>query len=258
MVNGEQVNISGVGGNTAANNTAGNPFWTIANVTGTTFQLVGSSGNGTYTTGGNFGVSQFGDDPIEVLPGGNILAGYFNGPQTYIYNPTTNTWTQTGTTKLRNDSSDEETWVKLPDGSILSYDINGSINAGTFKAQRYIPSMDKWVDASNLDPVNPPGLLSDGSPAASPAFSNPGDLEGAELGPAFVLPNGNAIFFGGNGATAIYNPTTDIWSAGPNQPSQPFSSTISGATNVSGTISGASNASPLVSFNTSSTAGLFG
>lgn len=26
--------------------------------------------------------SQYGDDPTEVLPNGNILAGYFNGPQT--------------------------------------------------------------------------------------------------------------------------------------------------------------------------------
>ncbi len=75
------------------------------------------------------------------------------------------------------------------------------------------------------------------------------------MGPAFLLPNGNAIFFGGNGHTAIYDPTTNLWSAGPNQPTQPFSSTISGATNVSGTIAGVSNTSPMV-VTTSSTAGM--
>ncbi len=163
LYNGEQVTISGILGNTAANAT-----WTIANLASTTFTLTGSTGNGAYTSGGTFGVSQYGDDPLEVLPGGNILAGWFNGPNTYIYDPATNTWTQTGS-KLRGDASDEETWMKLPDGSILSYDIFGSVNAGAFKAQRYIPSTGTWVDASNVDPTNPPSLLSDGPPPASGA-----------------------------------------------------------------------------------------
>ena len=77
----------------------------------------------------NFPQTQFGDDPSEVLPNGTVLAGYLSGPQTYVYNPTTNTWTATGT-KLLNDRSDEETWVKLPDGSILSYDIFASPSTG--------------------------------------------------------------------------------------------------------------------------------
>ena len=45
-------------------------------------------------------ISQFGDDPITVLPNGQVLAGYFNGPQTYIYNPATNSWRQTTGDKL--------------------------------------------------------------------------------------------------------------------------------------------------------------
>ncbi len=249
LTNGEKVTIGGVLGNTAANGT-----WTIAGLTPTTFTLTGSTGNGAYTSGGNFGVSQFGDDPIEVLPNGTVLVGWFNGPQTYIYNPTTDTWTQTGS-KLRGDASDEETWLKLPDGSILSYDIFGSVNAGAFKAERYVPATGTWVDASNLDGSNPPSLLSDGPPAASPALPNPGYLQGAELGPAFLLPNGNAMFFGGNGHTAIYNPTTNLWSAGPDMPTKPVSSTISGATNVSGSVTGASNATPIV-ITTTSTAGM--
>ena len=54
--------------------------------------------------------------------GAKILAGYLSGPQTYLYNIASNTWTQTGT-KKNNDRSDEEGWVKLPDDSILSYDV---------------------------------------------------------------------------------------------------------------------------------------
>ncbi len=231
---GEQVTISGVGGNTAANGT-----FTISNITGTSFDLNGTTGNGAYTSGGSWSAfkSQYGDDPIEVLGNGDVLAGYFNSPTTYLYNPTTNTWTTTANTKLHNDRSDEETWLKLADGSILSYDIYAS-SSGTFQAQRYVPSTGLWTDASGIDGANPPSILSD--PGSAP---NGG--EGAELGPAFLLPNGNAIFFGANGNTAIYNPTTNQWSAGPAEPSK----------NFSGSITGASNAGP-ITITTGSTAGL--
>ncbi len=47
LVTGEVVTISGVGGNTAANGT-----FTITVLSATTFQLNGSTGNGTYTSGG--------------------------------------------------------------------------------------------------------------------------------------------------------------------------------------------------------------
>src|SRR5207244_45089 len=77
----------------------------------------------------NFPVSNFGDDPTATLPDGTILAGYIFGKQTYLYDPATNSWSQTSS-KLRNDKSDEENWVKLPDGSILSYDIFASESTG--------------------------------------------------------------------------------------------------------------------------------
>src|SRR5262245_2959511 len=98
--------------------------------------------------------SQFGDDPIKILPNGDILAGWFAGPDTFVYNPTTNTWRTTTGPKLRGDRSDEEPWTKLPDGSILSYDIFSSITTGVFHAQRFDPAQDIWVDASNVDPNN--------------------------------------------------------------------------------------------------------
>jgi hypothetical protein len=170
LANGETVILSGVGGNTAANNT-----FTIAGLTATSFNLVGSTGNGAYTGGGTWAAS-----------------------------------------KVRGDRSDEESWVKLPDNSILSYDIFGSEGVAptpTFKAQRYIPSQNRWVDASNLSGANPPGLLSTSA-------------VGQEMGPAFLLPSGllpdgrQVIVFGGNGNTAYYNPSTDIWSAGPAEPTR--------------------------------------
>lgn len=58
LLNGDKVYIEGVVGNTAANTptsgpNAGKP-WTIANVTTNTFELVGSSGNAPYISGGSW------------------------------------------------------------------------------------------------------------------------------------------------------------------------------------------------------------
>jgi len=220
LQNGMQVTISGVGGNTAANGT-----FTVANVGGSSFDLVGSTGNGSYTSGGSWSafVPQYGDDPIVVLqpdashPNGQILAGYFNNTNTYRFDPAApsgSQWTQTAGGKLHGDRSDEETWVKLKDGSILSYDVFSSMG-GPFQAQRYIPAQDKWVDASTLDGANPPSVLSD---PATPDGSGNFNGQGAEMGPGFLMTNGNVVFFGANGNTAIYNPTTDKWSAGPLEP----------------------------------------
>ncbi len=52
--NGDTVLIGGVEGNTAANG-----YWTVANITGTTFELAGSTGNGTYIS--STGVAEAGD-----------------------------------------------------------------------------------------------------------------------------------------------------------------------------------------------------
>ena len=144
----------------------------------------------------NFPNGSFGDDPTAVLPNGNILTGYLSGAQTYIYNPSTNVWTQAGT-KLRNDRSDEEGWVKLPDGSVLSYDIFSSNSTGVGHAQRYIPSSNTWVDAGIV-----PVLLSSGA-------------VGSELGPGLLLPDGRVLYLGANGNTAYYTPSTNSWTAGP-------------------------------------------
>jgi hypothetical protein len=147
----------------------------------------------------NFPQSQYGDDPTELLPDGRVLAGYWNGAQTYIYNPSTNSWSSTGT-KLRSDPSDEETWVKLPDDSILSYDV-WTESGGTGHGQRYVPSSGTWVDTGNV-----PTTLSGGS-----AF-------GFELGGAVRLPDGRIWFLGANSHTAFYTPSTNSWTAGPSIP----------------------------------------
>jgi|GEM_PF-3499000 len=173
------------------------------------------AGTWTYTASVPTPDSLFGDDPITVLPDGKLLAGYYASTQTYIYDPATDTWSSTGN-KLHGDQSDEESWVTLPDGSVLSYDVFGSANSGTFEAQRYIPSTGTWVDASNLSTTNPPSVMSSNN-------------EGFELGPAFLLSDGRVFYAGANGHTAFYDIATNTWSAGPDLPGGSVSADAPGA-----------------------------
>jgi VCBS repeat-containing protein len=147
----------------------------------------------------NFPQSQFGDDPTMLLGNGKILCGYLSGTQTYLYNPANNTWAATGP-KRDSDRSDEETWVLLPDGSVLSYDVFGSPASGAGHAQKYVPASGTWVDAGA-----PPAPLSSSA-------------VGFELGPATLLPDGRVFQVGGNSNTALYNPGTNTWTAGPSLP----------------------------------------
>src|SRR5207253_3911619 len=49
-----------------------------------------------WTNISNFPLNHFGDDPTEVVSNGRVLGGYFYGPETYLYDPATNTWSATG------------------------------------------------------------------------------------------------------------------------------------------------------------------
>ena len=137
----------------------------------------------------SFPQSVLGDAPSEALPNGQVLVGYIGGPQTYIYNPAINRWTLAANLQ-GGDESREESWGKLPDGSILSYSITASIHTGVSQAQRYVPALREWVTAG-IVPV--------------PLSSN---AVGSEIGPAFLLPSGRVFFLGGNSNTALYQPST--------------------------------------------------
>ena len=54
-----------------------------------------------------------------------VLAGSITGPNTYIYDSHTDSWSP-GPTKLYGDSNNHESWTLLPDGSILCYDVNSN------------------------------------------------------------------------------------------------------------------------------------
>ncbi len=146
------------------------------------------------------GVSTYINDCMsELLPDGTVMQNFdqgsvffsFNG--NLIYNPVTNTF---DTTDRCIESQEEGEWVKLPDGSFLAVDANSQ------NSERYIPSLGQWIPDDTL-----PVML------WSPDI---------ELGPGVLLPDGRAMFFGGNGATAFYTPSGSVspgtWAAGPALP----------------------------------------
>jgi hypothetical protein len=137
--------------------------------------------------------ADIGDISSEILPDGKIIVGYRNTGGTSIYDPIADTWTA-GPAKLRGTRSSEESWLLLPDQSILTYEIYNSTHS-----QRFVPSLNKWVDAGNL-----PFVIQ----------------EGLEVGPALLLPDGRAFMLGANGKSALYtlgaNPEDPgSWAAGP-------------------------------------------
>ena len=146
---------------------------------------------GILTTGG------FGDAISEMLPDGNVLIAP-NHPatncNTALFNTASNSWS-VGPKLFRGNNQEERSWVKLPDDSILTADGISLTNS-----ERYLPALKQWVNDSSL-------------PVSIAAVND------SEQGPALLLPDGRAMFLGGNGNTAIYTPkgpsAPGTWAAGP-------------------------------------------
>jgi hypothetical protein len=141
----------------------------------------------------------FADCETVLLSDGTVLispVGWVPYPQfvSVIYSPANNTWS-TPTSSLA--YQDEASWVKMPDNSILTIDINATTS------ERFIPSLTKWV----ADATVPVDIYSQG-----------------EMGPGFLLPDGRAFFLGGTGHTVLYTPSPSggthhgTWVQGPDIP----------------------------------------
>ncbi len=116
------------------------------------------------------------DNISETLPNGNILEGS-PGSDIRIYDIVSNTWSAKITPF---GGQDESSWVKLQDGSVLTF-------TGT-SSERFIPALNKWVVDTDLP---------------APLYG-----WGYELGHGLLLPTGQAIFFGGTGTNCVYTPWT--------------------------------------------------
>jgi hypothetical protein len=154
-----------------------------------------------------FPESQFGDVPTMLLAGGRVFAGSLSTSKSYTYSIADNTWSLAAS-KVYSDQSDEETWVRLPGGRILTYDLFHSYQTGGAYAEAYDPATNAWA---SLSP-------SDGTAAGTiPQLSS--SALGAELGPAFLMrrasTGGDVLFVGATGHTGIYSIATNTWAAGP-------------------------------------------
>jgi hypothetical protein len=159
------------------------------------------------------------DAECKVLPNGQVLicptdAMIVNG--TLLYDPVANSWTS-GPPTLHLLA--EASAVKLPDGSILTVDPDRS------SSERYLPALNVWTNDASTSPAY---LWASLYPYTG------------EQGPAFLLPDGRAIVFGGSGQTALYTPSGSngpgVWMPGPNIPTNLVAADTAGAMMANGNI----------------------
>ncbi len=145
----------------------------------------------------------FDDSLSGLIANGDVLitpVAPTRGGYTLLFNPNTNSWV-TGPKLVSGNSADEQSWVKLADGSILTVGAVASGQTGS-SSERYIPATNTWIADATL-PVNETDSL-------------------GEYGAGTLLPNGDAFFIGASGNSAIYTPSgttaPGTWVAGPNIP----------------------------------------
>jgi hypothetical protein len=143
------------------------------------------------------GWTQIGDAPSVVLSDGRVLLGDINGNRTAIYDPVANTWTA-GPTK-DDTRCTEETWVMLPDQTVLALECDRQP-----RTEKYVMAANAWVTAGNT----PVKLI---------------DTASDEVGSALALPDGRAFCIGATNHTALYTPPPianqpGTWATGPDFP----------------------------------------
>lgn len=144
-----------------------------------------------------------GDDPSTLLSSQQILVGNLANGDTFLYDAAANTWTPSGT-KVYQDSSDEEGWARTSEGTIITYDLFQSIATNGSYAEKYNPKTGTWTGISPSDGT---------AKGTLPLLSSP--AVGYELGPNLRLQDGRILQIGADQHTALYDPDTNTWAAGP-------------------------------------------
>ena len=152
------------------------------------------------------GWNNIGDASTAVLSNGTLMLANTTTHQAALLNPSTLTWTATGTGKF--DSNDEEGWTLLPGGKVLTVDAYVDRNDPTGKNyELYDPVTGTWTVAGTT-PVQ--------------LWDPPGCGGSFEIGPGVLMPNQKVIYFGargcGPGHTAVYDVPSNTWTAGPDFP----------------------------------------
>src|SRR5208283_1455249 len=155
-------------------------------------------------------IKYVGDAPAVVLANGTFLIGSKLDQNMAVLDPSTLTWSAVNETGKIDGFNSEEGWVLLPDGSVFTLDVLSAPNA-----ERFIPSISTWVSAG----PTPVDLHTPSAPIPIPVPGGPLYYPPGEIGPDLLLPNGNVFAVGANGSAAIYTPSTNSWTVGPEVPS---------------------------------------
>jgi hypothetical protein len=151
--------------------------------------------------------SRYGDVPSMLLDGGRIFTGSLSTNKTWFYDIATNSWSA-GANKFYPDRSDEEAWVKLANGSLMTYDVFYGVQQNQGYAEIWNPKTNTWSGRSPAD-----GTASGTLPLLSLS------TVGYEMGPTIKLRSptrkGAVLFVGANGHTAIYNEADLTWTQTP-------------------------------------------
>jgi len=155
-----------------------------------------------------------GDAPASILADGRWAIGAKLYQDVAVLDPATLAWSQVTAPGKTDTMNAEEGWTLLPDGSLLTLDVNRApaterlvLAAGSVAGA--------WVSAGATPadlhtPTSTAGSLT--APGCAPYFP-PG-----EMGPALLLPGGEVFAIGADGQTALYSPGSDTWSVGPAVP----------------------------------------
>lgn len=167
-----------------------------------------------FTTCCGFNHPTIGDAQSVVLFDGTYMQANCCTTEQALLDPTTLTWTQTGSGKF--DINDEEGWTLLPNKQVLTVDAYVfSYDATGTNSEIYVPASGKWHSAgSTIVQLWDSAATCGGEAAAT-----------QEVGPAVLRPDGTVFATGSNtcgggqsGHTAIYDSNTGTWSAGPDFP----------------------------------------
>src|SRR5947199_6358062 len=153
------------------------------------------------------GWSTIGDAQSVVLSDGTFMQANCCTEQAALLNPTTLTWTPTGSGKF--DVNDEEGWTLLPNQRVLTVDAYVfAYDARGMNSEIYDPATGAWSSAGST-------IVQLWDSAAMCGGRNHASFE---VGPGVLLPDGSVFYTGANrcgaGHNAIYNSTTGGWTAG--------------------------------------------
>src|SRR6266404_3800619 len=169
----------------------GNPVWTTKGA------IYNPKTNTWLSVNPPSGWSTIGDAQTVVLPNGTFMLANCCTTQQALLNASTLTWTTTGTGKA--DINDEEGWILLPSGNVLTVDANNL--SDLTNSEIYDTATGTWSTGGST-------IVKLDDTTSSGGGSH-------ELGPGVLRPDGTVFYAGATTNNATYNTATGVWAAAP-------------------------------------------